>query len=59
MDEREQIKSKREEATRARRLSLAVSQRADRDRMLDFGVRLDAEADALERTLAARGPDKT
>ena len=59
MDEREQIKSKREEATRARRLSLELSQRADRDRMLGFGGQLDAEADAQERTLAARGPDKT
>lgn len=59
MDERQQIKSKRDEASRARRLSLELSQRADRDKMLAVGARLHAEAEALERKLAAPEPDNT
>ena len=59
MDERQQIKSKRDQASRARRLSLELSQRADRDKMLAVGARLDAEAEALERKLAAPEPDNT
>ena len=54
MDERDQIKSKREEAARARRLSAGLSL-ADRERMLPVAGRLDAKADALERKLAGRG----
>ena len=47
------IKGTREAAARARRLSSQLSLREDRDRVLAFAEELDAQADALERSLAA------
>lgn len=59
MDEPGQIKAKRDAAARARRLTIGVNDDAVRNRMLSFAAILDAEADALERAIAAPPPQVT
>jgi alkanesulfonate monooxygenase SsuD/methylene tetrahydromethanopterin reductase-like flavin-dependent oxidoreductase (luciferase family) len=56
MDDRGQIKAKREAAARARRLAAHMTAAQDRERALAFARDLDAEADALERGLALKSP---
>jgi hypothetical protein len=51
MDEQGQIKAKRDAAARARRLTAGLDETVGR-RILMFAAALDAEADALERSLA-------
>jgi hypothetical protein len=46
----QQIKTKRETAAKARRLSQGLTLREDRERLLAMAKNLDAQADALERT---------
>jgi hypothetical protein len=46
-----QIKAKREDAARARRWAMTLTVSLDRDRFLAFAARLEAEADALERSM--------
>ena len=48
-----QIKSKRDAATRARKLAWGLGTPADRAAILQFAEELDAQADALERQAAA------
>ena len=52
MDDQGQITAKRDAAARARRLTAGVNEEDIRRRMLTFAAALDAEADALERSLA-------
>lgn len=54
-----QIKAKREAAARARRLLSGVSDEVSRSRMMAFADALEAEADALERAMAAPKPQVT
>jgi hypothetical protein len=56
MDERGQIKAKREAAAQARRLSLGLTRPADQDRVLVFAAELEARADALERAMIVSSP---
>jgi len=44
----QQIKTKRETAAKARRLSQGLTLREDRERLLALAENLDAQADALE-----------
>jgi hypothetical protein len=49
------IRVKREGAQRARRLAMSVTSPSDRRGMLAFADELDAQADALEEAVRARG----
>ena len=51
-----EIKAKREAAARARRLLAEFMRADDRARVLKFVADLEAQADALERKLAAASP---
>jgi hypothetical protein len=48
------IQTKREAAARARRLTAALADDEDRRRVLAFAAQLDADADELERGMAAQ-----
>ena len=54
-----QIKAKREAAARARRLAQQLTSEADRTRALQFAAELEAEADAMERTVTPAAPRVT
>lgn len=58
MDDRGQIKAKREAAARARRLATHMTAAEDRERALAFARDLEAEADALARGQAATAPPR-
>jgi hypothetical protein len=49
------IQAKREAAARARRIAAALADDEDRKRVLAFAAQLDADADELERRMAAPG----
>jgi hypothetical protein len=59
MDIRTQIQTKREDAAKARRLATALSERSDIKKLLDFAAELEAQADALERSLPPAPPQVT
>ena len=53
MSDHQLIQEKRDAAERARRLMLGLPQSEDRERLLAYARELDAEADELERQMAA------
>jgi alkanesulfonate monooxygenase SsuD/methylene tetrahydromethanopterin reductase-like flavin-dependent oxidoreductase (luciferase family) len=55
----EQIRMKREAATRARRLAVSFWSPEDRDRALRFAQELEAQADGLAREAAVPGRPQT
>ena len=55
MDEPTLIKAKQSAAARARLLAQHMDSDKDRSRALKFAADLDAEADAIVRTIARRG----
>ena len=56
MDISGEVKAKREAAAQARRLAIALSDEADRRRVLTFAADLDRQADELEGRLKLAPP---